>query len=426
MAILICKHFRRIASSNDASAENKLFYSGHLDDSFEGIPDHHNVAEGFATTTALHDAVRAANYAAVEILVSDGFNVTVRDADGMTPLDLALSDITDAKIQGFTSKLPTDIDDWISNSQQQKKQDAIIESSRIKIRDFLEQHTPGQRSGDKLPLHWQAFSVTSEQEMVAYRDLSIESESVPITFHRPNTGLLHDDRIAIACRTVAGASQTYRLNPIRFIQRFRFPNQRGPGHDVVSADNTFGQMSKTVGSRSIRTMNNGFENKPTFPQSTLHPAKEISSQQSCLQITMTMMEDSAKEIFTDNWYQSEIMATRERQLDASLDERDWYRSIANITRHVSARAFAFFLGFTDPLAFFNLQFIFWPLQVASWLLNWTINTQLAFGFIAIPLLIAELSRPTNYAGRHHRSIVGRRTLCIGLTTIADFTVSPTS
>jgi hypothetical protein len=88
-AISVCRHFRRLASMQDAGPECKLFYLGSL-----VSVDEDQIGGELSTTpqtTTLHDAVRVSCYEVVQYLIQMGFNVIATDENNQTATDLALS-----------------------------------------------------------------------------------------------------------------------------------------------------------------------------------------------------------------------------------------------------------------------------------------------------------------------------------------------
>ena len=189
--MLLCQHFRRIASLHTATPDSKLFYTGSLTAPDSDITQPLARAELESNwTTSLHDAVRVGNYPVVEYLVRTGFIVTARDSNNKTASELAFELASPRAKRGYRE-----------------------------ILDLLSQHPSNSKLKLKLPLGWDEFEI---EDGVGFRETSVAHEIHPLTFKKPRVSLLQDRNLAIAEREVKGAdNQTYILNPIRFLATTR-------------------------------------------------------------------------------------------------------------------------------------------------------------------------------------------------------------
>lgn len=78
-ALIVCRHFRRIACMNQANPHSKLFYLGSLASLDRDVIG--SSVSNSPRTTTLQDTVRAGCYEVVQYLIQIGFNVTARDVN---------------------------------------------------------------------------------------------------------------------------------------------------------------------------------------------------------------------------------------------------------------------------------------------------------------------------------------------------------
>jgi len=162
-------------------------------------------------TTALHDAVRASNYDVVEYLVRTDFVLTVRDAAGMTALQLA-------------NHVAQDISKAESAAKHLKNNQiiALLRQNRAERPDFA----------GSLPLGWEEIRLGTRS---VYRETSINSDADPLTFIKPREGLLQNKKLALGQRKIAASGQAYYLDPLRFLQA----KSKGLGRAEIATKPTY-------------------------------------------------------------------------------------------------------------------------------------------------------------------------------------------
>ena len=77
----LCRTFRNLSKGQSVSSFTRFYLTGTLPDVFENLDDF--------PSTALHDAIRVGDYAAVEGLIRSEFSTTCLDHAQLTPLHLA-------------------------------------------------------------------------------------------------------------------------------------------------------------------------------------------------------------------------------------------------------------------------------------------------------------------------------------------------
>ena len=194
--IMVCRHFRRVATDDRTESWTTTFLTGQPSDLVD-----EETQDRLCLTTALHEAVKASNYAVVEYLTLTDFVVQAEDENGQTALDLAV---------GFT------------NSKMARKP---VENKRIIA---LLQQNKDIRIDPKLinaglPLGWEpCLADGHDYERQIWRETSIESDHDAITFLTPKVGLWQDQRIALGQRKAKGnKGQVYYLDPLRFLRSRR-------------------------------------------------------------------------------------------------------------------------------------------------------------------------------------------------------------
>ena len=195
-AIAVCRHFKRVASEDRTESWTLTFLTGQGVDKSDELGE-----EPSSTTTALHEAVKASNYAVVEYLVLTDFYVQARDKDGKSSLDLAVEFLH----AGVARKS-------VENGQII----ALLEQNKDTS------HDPGSLNAG-LPLGWESYpNGYFDTGVQAWREISIESDHDAITFIQPKAGLWQDRRIALGQRRAYGTTgQVYYLDPLRFLRNPR-------------------------------------------------------------------------------------------------------------------------------------------------------------------------------------------------------------
>jgi hypothetical protein len=387
IGLLLCQYFRARASLHDATADNKLFYSGQLADSFDGVPDDDIQAGAKITSrhTALHDAVKAANYPVVAHLVRSGFGLTIRDSEGKTPLEtvehILQSGFNSARIKSTRTVEEETIDQQYHN-----------------IKRVLSQEQPRRGPHDSLPLGWKSVPVS--ENLQAYMETSVKEENdiLPITFQKPHVSLLQDEQIAIAKKKYNGKEVTYLLNPIRFLRRSDQESLDMFRHTEASNSDTLAPLihNKNASRYNVnrtRPLRGKSQRTGSFPAtSSLVPhfisssSKIPSSRATYMEETLGLMKLSQKEIFDDMWYRGEIRRIKNPQIDAFADERFWYRA--------SARSiYILWTTTSDALALYKWNFLllFFPMCILSRALHWSSNQQIAYSTLAMAPLVPNLS-----------------------------------
>ena len=197
-AIAVCRHFKRVAKEDRTESWTLTFLTGQGVDKSDELGE-----ETSSRTTALHEAVKASNYAVVEYLVLTDFYIQARDKDEKSALDLAVEFLH----TGYARK-PVQNEQIIALLQQNKHIS----------------HDPGSLNAG-LPLGWEpCLDDLSNTGLQAWRETSIESDHDAITFIQPKAGLWQDRRIALGQRRAQGTTgQAYYLDPLRFLHN---PRQR--------------------------------------------------------------------------------------------------------------------------------------------------------------------------------------------------------
>lgn len=417
MAVYICRHFRRIASLNEASAENKLYYSGHLDDdavegNFEGNKVANKIIEG--RNTALHDAVRAANFAVVDYLVRDGFSLVSRDSQGYTPLELSRFMLRPFERPGNnTANFPTTQhsanqdplpDEDIDHDRTTKNSGSDVgeytvqchatmvnesrEVERIqseKIESRLSECSQNPDRKDSLPLGWESIPLSGGN--VAFQETSVQASINPITFRKPEAGLLRDGRLIIAKRIVQDSPQTYQLNPNRFLRNApRLDDiEEVDEEDIESASpqrSMFNSPLKpTAAMRPTSTPQDSWYFNVLTERMALAPTY--------FDFTFEMIKSSDKEIFDEDWYRREIQWTKSPKTLTVEDERWWYRTSANFAQSARDNLLS--------LRYWNLFLLFVPLCIVGNMLEWNSDLLFALNIFAIGPLIPAISYHISYA-----------------------------
>ena len=420
IVLLVAQYFRGEAESDQATTESKRYYTGHLGDSFEGIPDE-NISETLneqAHSTALHDAVMVGNQAAVEYFVKTGFNVTAKDDQGRTPYDLALQLSKKPRLAISYMLSPSSRREQIrAHTQVPVHQSTDRARNYERILNLLSQHPSYRFHRDSLPLGWQGLVLDNQTDL--FRETSIDNDIDPITFKKPRSGLLQDERIAIAKRDVNGRSEIYWLNPIRFLRR--------PGHIPVRIIEHGGWNSDTI-TRDYPTSNlkplralKKHSSKSSLMQSRvwgapLPPSEEDidGARLSPFELAIERMQSSEKRVFDDSWYRAEIEWTRSLTAEVTEEGPAWLRWLMTVS-------YTSWIALTKPplldesgvieyavpgsgpisagltfyrsltMGFINVLLVFIPLSIIGRFIGWSSNQQLAYSVLSIAVLVPNVA-----------------------------------
>lgn len=184
----MAQHFQRIAEDETCLPERKYFLTGRVS-VLSTSEDVNELGEG--TTTALHEAVKAANYGLVIYLVEMRFDVKALDNSGKLALELAIGQPSSSSRNSIVALL--------------------TQNKGERMRD---RHGRGMVFGHGAPLGWTEVRVS--KSICAWQETSVEGDFDAITFIRPHTGLYDSDRITLG--RIQGQGQVYRLDPMRFLK----------------------------------------------------------------------------------------------------------------------------------------------------------------------------------------------------------------
>ena len=177
VTMLVCRQFRRAAMRSISSPQSRYFFTGEL-------PDESNLDEdGAFLTTALHEAISACSYPAVQYLLSCHFPIYVQDRQGQTAFELAESMA----------------EPWHSRESRE-------------IFDIVKQ-TASTSDNDKwnLPLGWTAKDLSSGRYV--YEELHTNS----ITFKTPRFSLWQERRLTLGFKQLPSMGQSFLVDLVRFI-----------------------------------------------------------------------------------------------------------------------------------------------------------------------------------------------------------------
>lgn len=176
------------------NAKKRFFFLGESPDNPDGegsVVDETATREILATTL-LHEAVRACCYDAVEYFVTTAtIPLVVRDKNGENALDLAL------RLQVGQSS------HW-----QSQQLDLII--------GLLSQKSKRKNRALGLPLGWE--EVLLENDLIAYRESTINPNNPSLTFDLPKFSLLQETKVKLGSSRAAGGSLTYKFDLVRFMR----------------------------------------------------------------------------------------------------------------------------------------------------------------------------------------------------------------
>ncbi len=181
ITMLVCRHFRR-AAMRSISPQSRYFFTGEL-------PDESNLDEdGAFLTTALHEAISACNYPAVQYLVSCHFPIYVQNRQGQTAFELAE---TMAVAMSWSRIKPS-------------------RESR-KISDIMKQTASTDNDKWNLPLGWTAKDLSSGRHV--YEELHTNS----IAFKTPSFSLWQERRLTLGFKQLSSMGQSFVVDLVRFI-----------------------------------------------------------------------------------------------------------------------------------------------------------------------------------------------------------------
>lgn len=180
MAVKVCKHFKRIAANSNSSPQARFFMTGEL-------PDQEDIdTDGDFSITALHEAVLAQCYQAVEYLLRVQFPVHVLNGQRQTPFQLAKALAQDG-------------------AEPHQK----LHSLRILA--LMKQNVADADDESDLPVGWVAKELISGE--CVYNEFYTNS----IMFKIPKFSLFEDRPLALGFRKIKALGQTYFVDLIRFI-----------------------------------------------------------------------------------------------------------------------------------------------------------------------------------------------------------------
>ncbi|MCJ1471516.1 hypothetical protein MMC13_000156 [Lambiella insularis] len=339
-AILICRHFKRLAELDNIIPSARFYLTGQPSD----LADEQETYSQAFSTTALHEAVRASNYDVVEYLVRTDFVVDAEDQHGMKAIDIAME--LGAKRDHIQSNRIV----------------ALLNQRHSKV-------SADQRNDASLPIGWETI-VTSSGTKV-YKETSIRSDTDAVTFIVPRAGLLEDKRLVVGERKVKGLGQPYLLDPLRFMssraEEFEELNQR---------QSDYRKEFRFSGTRRLRPNPSG---RPLPRESSI--AKEPH--------------------YNDSWYQKELEATASPPAVNLLeDERSLIRIPSRVllglsiivagVRYRDNRPTFVDTGVTPPLAIISATFsgivsVFYTTRIAE------VPIETAVGVIILSRTVAIVS-----------------------------------
>ena len=179
--ILVCRHFKG-AALRSGSPQSRYFFTGEL-------PDESDVDEaGAFLTTALHEAVLACSYPAVQYLLSYHFPIYIQNRQGQTPFELAKS-------------MPLDT----ASSRMKLNQ----ESRRIL--EMIRRTASTDIIKSNLPLGWTVKHLLSGRQV--YEELHTNS----ITFRAPSFSLWQERRLTLGFKQLSSKGQSFLIDLVRFV-----------------------------------------------------------------------------------------------------------------------------------------------------------------------------------------------------------------
>ena len=180
-SILVCRHFKR-AAVRSGSPQSRYFSTGEL-------PDESDLDEvGAFLTTALHEAVLACSYPAVQYLLSCHFPIYIQNRQGQTPFELAESmprDTTSSRIK-------------------------LNQESR-RILEMIRRTASTDIVKSKLPFGWTVKHLLSGRQV--YEELHTNS----ITFRAPSFSLWQERRLTLGFKQLSSIGQSFLIDLVRFV-----------------------------------------------------------------------------------------------------------------------------------------------------------------------------------------------------------------
>lgn len=189
LTMFVCRQFRR-AGMHSSSPQSRYFFTGELPD--EGDLDE----DGAFFTTALHEAISAQNYLAVQYLLSLHFPIYVQNRQGQTPFQLAES-MARSAVKG---------DDQPSGVLRMK-----LDGESRAIIDIVRQTASPETDKWNLPFGWTAKGLSSENYV--YEELHTHS----ITFKAPKFSIWQERRLTLGFRQLSAVGQSFLVDLVRFI-----------------------------------------------------------------------------------------------------------------------------------------------------------------------------------------------------------------
>ncbi|KAL8664465.1 MAG: hypothetical protein Q9202_003015 [Teloschistes flavicans] len=190
-ALKVTMYFQRIADDETCPLKRRYFLTGRVSVLTTNEDVSELMEEGM--TTALHEAVKAANYPLVVYLIRMRFDVLALDHRGKQALELA----QELNAEGSSSSLNSIATLLAQNKAGRRTR--FMKSIRL-----------GPRLG------WTEIRTGEGQSIRAWQETSVEGHFDAITFVCPDTGLYDSDRITLG--RIQGQDQVYRLDPMRFLK----------------------------------------------------------------------------------------------------------------------------------------------------------------------------------------------------------------
>lgn len=189
MTMLVCRHFRR-AAMRSGSPHSRYFFTGELPD--EGDIDE----DGAFFTTALHEAISAHSYLAVQYILSLHFPIYVQNRQGQTPFQLA----------GSMARSGVDGDDQPSREFRTK-----LSGEGSAILDIMKHTASTDTDRWNLPFGWTAKGLSSGRYV--YEELHTHS----VTFKAPKFSLWQERRLTLGFKQLSSMGQSFLIDLVKFI-----------------------------------------------------------------------------------------------------------------------------------------------------------------------------------------------------------------
>ncbi|KAL8918638.1 MAG: hypothetical protein Q9172_005331 [Xanthocarpia lactea] len=210
-ALDVAAHFQRIAREDATPPRERYYLTGRTAD-VDTEEDHEALLNTHTTTTALHDAVGAANYPLVEYLVANAFSVSAKNSNRQTalecmPVHLSMSDAGSIRAADVNS-----IRALLEQSQSKPRRAKSISALPLGWEEFV--YTDGRWWKDPNDV-WRRAS--ENNALRAWQETSIEGGFDAISFIAPKTGLYQSDRLVLG--RIQGEKKVYRLDLFRFLKK---------------------------------------------------------------------------------------------------------------------------------------------------------------------------------------------------------------